>query len=390
MSHPVGLVRRAMGFSPRKRKKLFLLLGLVLLLIAYLFLVGREQKDIASIDVRRSPPKSAIFGRSGLNTLPKDSNDTSSTGIFSSTLGKGNSESSILEESISGTLDHTEKISKPNNNKAEFKDSECLQWVSRAPKLPYFLTAVLLIRIYEKDKAKLTTAELKMWLQYLRYAGVEHVYIYDAFVYQNESQLPYLKEFLKDGYVTYIDWHTHNPYTISGTQVTAYQNCINVYQKESRWQAAIDIDEYPFSPKDQSPGFLSRYMKQYEKTHPGVSELSMQNFLFLGKPLNKELMIERVMRRTPQQSNILSKPIYKPCNIGSVSIHHNSIRTGHTANAPVGELRMNHYWGARLQNWGDDTKEILKLTIPDNSMEPIIRSFKQCETLVRRYLRCLQ
>ena len=279
-----------------------------------------------------------------------------------------------------------DEVNPSENLKPSTQSSGCQEWVSLAPKPPYFLTAVLLVRIYEKDKAKLTTAEMKMWLQYLRYAGIEHVYIYDAFVYQNESQLPHLREFLKDGYVTYVDWHVHNPYTISGTQVTAYQNCVNKYKGECQWQAAIDIDEYPFSPLDQKPGFLARYMKQYEKSYPQVSELSMKNFLFLGKPLKKELIIERVMRRTPEKSNVLSKPIYKPANLHSVSIHHNSIMKGMTSDAPESELRMNHYWGARLQNWGDDTKEIVKMTIPDISMEPIIKAFKQCESHVRRYL----
>lgn len=262
--------------------------------------------------------------------------------------------------------------------------SEC-PWVKLAPKPPYFLTAVLLVRIYEADKAKLTTAELKMWLQYLRYAGVEHVYIYDAWVHSNESQLPKLSEFVKDSYITYVDWHTHNPYTIYGTQVLAYQNCIDIYKGENQWQIAIDIDEYPFSPIDQSHGFLSRYMQHFSESHSEVSEVTMQNFIFLGKPLDKELMIERLMRRTPRPTNSLVKPIYKPRNVHA-SIHHNTILSGQTVNAPMTELRMNHYWGARLQNWGEDTPKILELTEVDKGMEPIIYDFKQCEKLVRHYL----
>ena len=265
------------------------------------------------------------------------------------------------------------------------QSSECQEWVSLAPKPPYFLTAVLLVRIYEKDKAKLTTAEMKMWLQYLRYAGIEHVYIYDAFVYQNESQLPHLREFLKDGYVTYVDWHIHNPYTISGTQVTAYQNCIDLYKYESRWQAAIDIDEYPFSPVDQSPGFLKRYIQQYEMECPKVSEISMENFLFLGQPAEKELMIERISRRTANRSNDLSKPIYKPHDVYKASVHHNPLRKGYMAFAPEQKLRLNHYWGARLQNWGPDTEETLKWTVPDDTMLPIVGAFRKCERFVRRY-----
>ena len=61
---------------------------------------------------------------------------------------------------------------------------------------PYFLTAVLLVRIYVKDLAQLTTREMRQWLYYLRYAGFEHVYVYDAFVYKEESQEQALKHLI--------------------------------------------------------------------------------------------------------------------------------------------------------------------------------------------------
>jgi len=271
--------------------------------------------------------------------------------------------------------------------KSNSSTSKCLEWARRAPKPPYFLTAVLLVRIYKADKANLTNREMKMWLEYLRYAGFEHVYVYDAFVYEEEAVLETLKPFQDDGYVTYVDWHTHNPYTIDGTQVAAYQDCINNYKGENEWQAAIDIDEYPFSPRDTSPGFLYRYMKDYSPLHPDVSELTLQNFLYLGKPLEKEeLMIERLLRRTPKPGTDLVKPIYKPKNVRA-NVHHNGILTGRSMNAPSEELRMNHYWGARLQNWGEDTPEILKKTILDDEViQPIITAFKDCESYVRPYL----
>lgn len=280
-----------------------------------------------------------------------------------------------LKKSVNTSVHQGRRLSK----------GRCPDWVSRAPKPPYFLSVVLLVRIYKEDKANLTTKELKMWLQYLRYAGVEHVYVYDAWVHQNESQLNMLKDFQEDAFITYIDWHTHNPYTIGGTQVAAYRHCVDTFSHENQWQAAIDIDEYPFSPKDTSPGFLYRYLKDYSKFHPSVSELSMQNFLFLGKPLDKELMIERLFRRTHGPSNTLVKPVYKPNKVVA-GIHHNGLKSGSSVNAPYLELRMNHYWGARLQNWGEDTPEILQMTQVDSSIQPIIDAFKNCERYVRHYL----
>jgi hypothetical protein len=271
------------------------------------------------------------------------------------------------------------------NGTSKWNEEACSDWVSRTPKAPYFLTVVVNTRIYESDKAKLTTKELRSWLMYLRYIGVEHVYLYDAWLYQNESQLSSLQMFLDEGYITYRDWHTHNPYNTQTTSVAAYQDCADNYKNETSWQISIDIDEYPFSPADRTPGFLYRFVKRFSESNPRASEITMENFLFLGKPLNKELMIERLLRRTPKPSNTLVKPIYQPKN-ARPGMHHTHLTSGKSFKAPIQELRMNHYWGARLQNWGEDTAEILRKTEADHSIQPIIDAFKDCEVYARPYL----
>lgn len=266
---------------------------------------------------------------------------------------------------------------------------ECL-WVNRTKdEPPYFLSALVLLRIFKESekRANLTTREMKQWLEYLRYAGVEHVYLYDAFVTEDEAQKDKLEPFFQDKFITYVDWHEHNPYTLP-MQTRGYQDCLDRFGSDSMWQTAIDIDEYPFSPSDTEPGFLTRFVENYSAKHPEVSEICMENFLFLGKPISKserELLFERLWRRDPAPSNRLVKPIYKPGNI-KAAIHHNRLIRGKSRNAPVDELRMNHYWGARLQNWGEDTPEILARTIEDHSMESIVRAFKNCEKYVRPYL----
>ncbi|XP_033641611.1 uncharacterized protein LOC117301692 [Asterias rubens] len=249
----------------------------------------------------------------------------------------------------------------------------------------YFLTAVLLVRIYEYDKAQLTTREMLQWLQYLAYAGVEHVYVYDAYLYKNESQNVSLNCFIKNGFVTYVDWsHRAKPkYTIGGTQVSAYQHCLDTYGKHSKWQTAIDIDEYPFAPNDKSPGFLTRYLKMISyKKGPRTSEISMQNYLYLGKHLSgveHPLLIDRLWRRTIKVANNLVKPIYQPLGVQSANVHHNTLRRGHHVYVPDSKkLRMNHYWGARLQNWGEDTPKILNLTTEDRGMERAVAAMTPC------------
>ncbi|XP_038066058.1 uncharacterized protein LOC119736118 [Patiria miniata] len=215
----------------------------------------------------------------------------------------------------------------------------------------YFLTAVLLVRIYASDPAKLTTREMMQWLQYLNYAGVQHVYVYDAYFYKKESQRKKLGCFIKNGYVTYVDWsHKARPkYTIAGTQVAAYQKCLDKYGHEFAWQVAIDIDEYPYCPGDHEAGFLDRAVRKIAKTKPNVVEISMLNYLYLGKPLNDSvhpLLIDRLWRRTIQRANALVKPIYQPKGIAAANVHHNSLRRGYVNFTPKAKwLRMSHFWG---------------------------------------------
>ena len=265
--------------------------------------------------------------------------------------------------------------------------NEC-EWVTLKVKdPPYFLTAVFIVRIYEKDLSELTSQDVKYWLLYLRYAGVEHVYLYDLWYLPGESQKEEMDIFVREGFLTYIDRHELKPYKRERSQHGSYQHCIDNFGNNSQWQVAIDIDEYPFAQGDTEPGFLSRYINKYSKENPSVSEITMSNFLYLGeKNKSRELLFDKLWRRTHVPENNLVKPIYKPAAVLKAIVHHNNLRKGDSRTAPSRELRMNHYWGARLQNWGPDTKEILAKTEEDRGMEPIVTSFKTCKRYIQFYL----
>ena len=266
-------------------------------------------------------------------------------------------------------------------------DDSC-SWLNfTLPAPPYFLTAVFIVRIYKEDLSEMTTAEVKQWLLYLRYAGVEHVYLYDLWYLPGESQREPLDHFIREGYLTYLDRHELNPYVREKSQLPSYQHCIDEFGSETTWQAAIDIDEYPFSSEDTRPGFMYRYVKKFSEEDDNISEITMNNFLFLGQKNNsRELLIEKLWRHTHGPSNKLVKPIYRPRDIKRAQVHHNVRKSGRTKTAPSSGLRINHYWGARLQSWGPDTEETLSITEEDNGMEPIVATFKRCEKYIRKYL----
>ena len=273
-----------------------------------------------------------------------------------------------------------------NHQNANFTEpiQQCLSWCNKENTGDrYFLTAVLLVRIYSSDLAKLSTRELMQWLYYLKYAGFEHVYVYDAYVFDNESQKNALEFLIKGGFVTYVDWsHNAFPYSVTGTQESAYQHCLDNWGNESKWQASIDIDEYPFCPQDTKPNFLQRFIANFSRQRPEVSQITMQNFLFLGKPLSDTkhpLLIDRLKRRTPRPANALVKPIYKTMQVTETHVHHHDLRNGISEDADKNQIRLNHYWGARLQNWGEDKPEILDMTTEDNTIQGIVETLIRCD-----------
>lgn len=239
------------------------------------------------------------------------------------------------------------------------------------------IAAILLIRIYRGDKAELTTLETEQWIRYLQFAGVDIIYMYDAYEYPEEKLENWVNEVFDKSEVKYHDWHNHTPYSISGTQRSSYQHSIDNYGHVCEWHLAMDIDEYPFVICDQNSGFLDRFIRNFTATHPDCTEISFPNYIFAGYPTNNTWLMERVHRRFPKRANKLDKPLYRAMNISAGGIHHNSIRKGRSVDVNASLARMNHYWCARTQNWKPDTLESLSKTIDDSSILPIVSLLKR-------------
>ena len=224
-----------------------------------------------------------------------------------------------------------------------------------------------MVRIYKNDKAMWTIKELKQWLHYLFYAGVQHVYLCDHFVQYHERLKKGLRRYVDNNLLTYIEWPWNaslNGGNIMIHQVKCYNHVIHKYRSESRWQMSIDMDEYPFCEKDFQRLFLSNYLKVKERNQLlNVAQILMPNFLMLGQGNRSETMtIERIIRITKSKANALTKPIYNPKAILHPDIHRHLMKFGSTINADSTELRMLHYWGARIQNWGPDTNKTFAIT----------------------------
>ena len=349
--------------------------------------MDKSQYSIASITERADSQlekDAEVFEREGeaIDYTNMDHNQKTASIIIEQDRNSVSTASEKKATSVKNSL----RIGAESNDSKQPSLDDC-DWVNftvQGP--PYFLTALLAVRIYEDDKSELKSIHMKQWLAYLRYAGVEHIYVFDLWELPGESQREELDLFIREGYVTYTDRHDLTPYTLQKTKMPSYQQCIDEYGPESTWQVAIDIDEYPFSSKDTDPGFFHRFVKSYSEANPSVSEITMSNFLYLGqKDDSKELLFDKLWRHTHGPSNPLVKPIYKPADIKKAQIHHNNLRRGRSRTAPATSLRMNHYWGARLQNWGPDTPEILRRTEEDRAMDPIVTAFKTCKQYLHRF-----
>ncbi|XP_071149228.1 uncharacterized protein [Mytilus edulis] len=103
-------------------------------------------------------------------------------------------------------------------------------------------------------------------------------------------------------------------------------------------------------------------------------------FVYNRKPKDEKHILKRYLRRTPKPANKLDKPICRTKSVKYVAIHHNKLKKGRSKDADVSELRMNHYWGARLQNWGDDTATIFNITMFDDSIVDTANQLERHDT----------
>ena len=267
----------------------------------------------------------------------------------------------------------------------------------------YFLTAVVMTRIYANDINNFTSNELIQWLQFMSYAGVEHVYLYDAYFYQNESQREAVNCFVKSGFVSYIDWHhkavdNDRQHRGVATQQPAYQHCLETFGHQFVWQTATDIDEYPYCPSDTGPGFLNRLVhrvlasweagitgkrKRKTKARGKLGQIYMQNFLFLGPPPNlakHPILVDQFWNRTNKVWNRNVKPILLAKGVRRTKVHWNFLLEGYESYyVPTNIVRLNHYQGARYDfDHTYDAKLKRTIMVEDRGMSTVVSMLERC------------
>ncbi|GJP83773.1 hypothetical protein CLOP_g13885 [Closterium sp. NIES-67] len=268
------------------------------------------------------------------------------------------------------------------------------------------------------------------WIEYMRYAGAEHVFWYDCACSDAESQATTLSLYSHAGLLTYHRLHHIAPPPAGADyhfdQDTSLSHFLQHHRHESKWVAFADVDEYLFMPPDTRPFFLTRLLLRRpcaaQNSGAGGSR-SGDNSVRLGtgegagrgrgegegsegegeRPhslqpvlhrlptpspvrLTIERFIHRPLRPPDHHDRLRAKLLLQPAAaLGFLSNapHRALMHSGETLVADPGLIRVNHYWGARglLVNASERERE----EVEDGSMED--RSMQVIADVIKERLR---
>ncbi|MCO5571512.1 hypothetical protein L7F22_025254 [Adiantum nelumboides] len=189
---------------------------------------------------------------------------------------------------------------------------------------PYLLVALIFNRVHGSDLFGIGPYECRQWIEYMLYAGVEHVYWYDAAHNNAEILKSYIRPYLRSGLLTYMRFYDVFPNSLSESfhfeQDNSYRHFLTHFAQRARWVVQIDVDEYPFSSVDRNSCFLQRLIREYEVRSRGTSQILLQCMIFAGNPqfdLVNGWVIERYQRRKYETEGVKKgyqsrqKPIYR-------------------------------------------------------------------------------
>eukprot|EP00250_Pteridium_aquilinum_P024428 c29063_g1_i1 orf=106-1176(+) len=263
-----------------------------------------------------------------------------------------------------------------------------------------FLQALIFNRVYGSDLFRIGPYECKQWIEYMLFAGVEHIYWYDAAHSNAETLEAYLRPYMRAGLLTYLRFHRLFPESLSESfhfeQDNSYRHFLSHFAQSAKWVIQIDVDEYPFSTIDHDSCFLQRLVREYEVRSPNVTQVLLQCMIFAGNPqgdLVNGWVVERYQRRKYETEGVekgyqsRQKPIYRADLCKGILMDNPHVvwmEDGKTVVASEERIRVNHYWGARETGFQQDTVESIGMLVPDSSIQPTASRIKQATGLITK------
>lgn len=219
---------------------------------------------------------------------------------------------------------------------------------------------------------------LKEWIEYHRLVGVERFWLYNNNSEDNYQEV--LQPYIDEGVVFLFQWPSiqldndwfHHSFQV---QTGAYNHCLSLVNRKTKWLALIDIDEFivPVTG-DSIPAIL-------EGEFSNVSGLCINWVMFgtsnVSEIFPDELLIEKLTRKgyliplhyksIVQPAHVANCPNPHFCNYHSGHWHVNTNRERIEGSIDYSEalnkLKIHHYWTkdekffrevkiARYQRWG--------------------------------------
>lgn len=205
---------------------------------------------------------------------------------------------------------------------------------------------------------------LKEWIEYHKLIGIKHFYLYNNL--SQDNYLEILQPYIEEGVVELFDF-PEKVFNQSGnvfpTQVIVYNHALRIAERNNRWLAIIDSDEFICPVKKKK---LSKVLQAYW-IYGGVCIFwQMYGTSNIPSLQPGELMIEKLifkMAPASYEGSVFKtfKSIVRPeCVKQMLSAHVAEYRYGYSAvfpdhqpmfysplpyneNLPIDEIRINHY-----------------------------------------------
>lgn len=247
---------------------------------------------------------------------------------------------------------------------------------------------------------------LKEWIEFHRLQGVQHFYLINNL--SNDNYFEVLQPYINYGIVELSHCNENNPAQWNVIQVCAYNALLSKFQRECKWVAVLDVDEFLF-PVEKSN--LIEFLKEYEREDIAALYVFWQCYGSTNVyqvPANK-LMTNLLIMKAHEQYwlNKWGKSIIRPQKVSGISIHVPNVLPGcfqvtedkqpyfhgGTFEQPlsytvsVSKVRINHYWTRdekffyevklpRYQKWGTPRQDAMGRYLEMNKVQdPIIRRF---------------
>ncbi|CAI5949822.1 unnamed protein product [Closterium sp. NIES-65] len=229
--------------------------------------------------------------------------------------------------------------------------------------------------------------ECRQWVEYYKYAGVSHVVWYDTATDSRDSIEAAWRPYIRDGFLTLHSFRhvfpSFDPQGVASKDDQATLHFLTTHGPQTAWFVRLPVTSFLFAPGDVKPGFLDRFLREYEAHRQQASQLLLQMLHFVGpgeRPL-PALLLERFVHRTEQtrgaslQKFAQMTAVVKPDSVLRLFWHHPhhlEMSKGDTVVLPAALLRV-HSFEKAVTGDGVEGEEAMA----DTSMLPIAIELNQ-------------